>query len=381
MPLKAKKTITSAELRQVLRQADLQPPRILTLAITGACNLACSHCWVEAGPDGGQLEMPAAVCFRLLREFAALGGAGIRITGGEPLCHPAWRQILHLARKLGFAQLALQTNATLLDSGAVAELAALDGPGLAIQVSLEGACATTHDAVRGTGSFAAAMAGLQRLVAAGLGSRITLAFTEMQHNLQEFPELLELGETMGVAAVTAGTLITGGRAADPATGPSVPATLDQYLQLVDCYQRDQAFRQRYRKLGNLTALEWWRGAPSETGCCRFIEQPYLTPAGRLSPCLMCHAEAYAVTGGLEKPLAVTLVEGADLWASLQTSCRLRPHTLAVCQECTERGVCSAGCLGRALGSFDDLQAPDDRCALRQALAARRRSEKNLRKKS
>lgn len=376
MQRQEKKPITPAELRQALRQAGLQPPRMLTLALTGACNLACSHCWVEAGPEGVRQDIPAAVLRRLLREFAALGGEGIRITGGEPLCHPAWLETLRLARELGFAQLALQTNATLLDSGAVAELAALDGPGLAIQVSLEGACASTHDAVRGAGSFAAAMAGLRRLVAAGLGGRIILAFTEMRHNLQEFPELLELAEGLGVAAVTAGTLVTGGRAAATATGTSAAATIDQYLQLVDRYRSDPPFRERYRKLGNLTALEWWRGAPPGTGCCRFVEQPYLTPSGRLYPCLMCHAEDFALSGVFEQNLTAALMEGASLWGRLQALCRLRPHTIAACQACTEQGVCAAGCPGRALGSCGDLQAPDDRCALRQALAAKCRAEKN-----
>lgn len=374
MPPKTQKTITAAEMRQVFRRAALQPPRTLTLALTDACNLCCSHCWVESGPDGALVEIPAAAILRLLREFAAMGGEGVRITGGEPLCHPAWLEALRLARELGFSHLGLQTNATLLTSEAVADLAALDSPGLAIQVSLEGACAASHDLVRGEGSFAAALAGLQRLIDAGLGSLTTLAFTEMSHNLQEFPELLELAERLGVAAVTAGTLVTGGRAAAGATSPCAPATIAQYLQLVDRYKSDQGFRGRYRKLGNLTALEWWRGQPPATGCCRFVEQPYLTPAGRLYPCLMCHAEAYAVTGMFEKSLAAALVEGASLWADLQARCRLRPHTLAACQSCPEQRVCAAGCPGRALGSSGDLQAPDDRCALRQALAAKRRAE-------
>lgn len=367
-----KKTLTAAQLRQALRQAGLQPPRVLTLAITGTCNLSCGHCWVESGP-GALAAMPAAAIFRLLREFAALGGAGIRITGGEPLCHPAWLESLRLARDLGFAQLALQTNATLLDSDAVAKLAALAAPSLAIQVSLEGACAASHDQIRGKGSFAATLAGLERLVAAGLGSRTTLAFTEMRHNLSEFPDLLQLAEKLGVAAVIAGTLVTGGRAAEEATGAGAPATIDQYLQLLDRYLREPEFRERYRKLGNLTALEWWRGEPAGTGCCRFIEQPYLTPAGQLYPCLMCHARDYGVSGVLETSLVAALTEGIGLWRSLQTHCRQRPHTLSACQVCPEKEACAAGCPGRALGSSGKLQAVDDRCALRQAIAARRRA--------
>lgn len=376
MPERAEKTLAPAALKKIFQRRGLQPPRVLTLALTAVCNLACSHCWVEAGPGDSRLQLPEADLFRLLREFAALGGEGVRITGGEPLCHPAWLKALQQARALGFDQLALQTNATLLCAAEAAELAALDFPGLAIQISLEGADAATHDRIRGAGSFDAAMSGLQHLIAAGLGNRITLAFTEMRHNLQQFPQLLELAETLGVGAVTAGTLITGGRAAEAEGDATAPATIAQYLALIDRFESEQPFRELYRKLGNLTALEWWRGQPADSGCCRLVEQPYLTPGGRLYPCLMCHAEAFAVTGVLQKPLHQALTEGVELWAALQQTCRLRPTTITVCRSCPEQGVCAAGCPGRALGSLGDLQAPDDRCLLRQTVAEKRRREKN-----
>lgn len=378
MPERAKKPPSPAALGKLFQRQGLQPPNMLTLALTGVCNLACSHCWVEAGPDGHRPQMPAAAIDRLLREFAALGGEGVRITGGEPLCHPAWLKTLQLARALDFRQLALQTNATLLTAESVAELAALDFSGLALHISLDGAGPATHDRIRGAGTFAAAMDGLQRLITAGLGKRITLAFTEMRHNLQDFPQLLELAETLGVSAVSAGTLVSGGRAAAAEDQETAPATIAQYLELIERFESDPPFRERYRKLGNLTALEWWRGQPAGSGCCRFAEQPYLTPGGRLYPCLMCHAEAFAVTGALEKPLLAALTEGAALWAGLQQICRLRPTSIAVCRSCPEQGVCAAGCPGRALGSTGDLQAPDDRCALRQAVADQRRRSKKSR---
>lgn len=376
MPERPEKTLSPAALGKIFQRQGLQPPRVLTLALTAVCNLVCSHCWVEAGPGGSQLELPEAELSRLLREFAALGGEGIRITGGEPLCHPAWLKALQQARALGFGQLALQTNATLLCAAGAADLAALDFSGLAIQISLDGAGAATHDRIRGEGTFAAAMSGLQHLIAAGLGNRMSLAFTEMRHNLQDFPQLLELAETLGVGAVSAGTLVTGGRAAEAQDQATAPATIDQYLALIDQFESDPLFRQRYRTLGNLTALEWWRGQPADSGCCRLVEQPYLTPGGRLYPCLMCHAEAFAVTGVLQKPLLAALTEGVALWAALQQTCRLRPSSINVCRSCPEQGVCAAGCPGRALGSQGDLQAPDDRCLLRQAVADKRRREKS-----
>lgn len=376
MPERGEKSVSAAAMDKIFQPLGLHPPRILTLALTDVCNLSCSHCWVDSGPDGLRPQMPEAPLHRLLREFAALGGTGVRFTGGEPLCHPAWLGCLQLARELGFTQLLLQTNATLLSADVVAQLAALDFPGFGIQVSLEGAGAASHDRIRGEGTFAETLAGLERLSAAGLASRITLAFTEMRHNLGEFPQLLELAETLGIGAVTAGTLVTGGRATAGENEATTPPAITQYLELIDRFESDPTFRQRYQQRGNLTALEWWRGEPADSGCCRFVEQPYLTPGGRLYPCLMCHADDYSVTGVFQKPLTLTLIEGAPLWASLQQTCRQRPSAIPSCRSCPERQVCAAGCPGRALGSWGDLQAPDDRCALRQAIARKRRDQKN-----
>ncbi len=333
-------------MRIALERAGLCSPRVLTLALTGICNLFCSHCWVDSGSEGGRPQLPKATVHRLLREFAALGGTGVRFTGGEPLCHPAWLGCLQLARELGFAQLLLQTNATLVSKEWAAALAALDFPGLGIQVSLEGAEAASHDRVRGAGAFAAARSGIDHLVAVGLGRRIHLAFTEMRHNLLEFPTMLEMAEALGIGNVTAGTLVTGGRAATGNDGPVAPPGIEQYLELIDRFETDPAFRQRYRQRGNLTALEWWQGQPPASGCCRLVEQPYLTPAGLLYPCLMCHSNAWAVSGLLDRPLAEVLVAGAGLWSALQRECRRRPHSISPCRTCPEREACAAGCPGR-----------------------------------
>lgn len=369
-----KKPVSVSAVRKIFHQHGLQLPRILTLALTGSCNLYCRHCWVDSSPESGRPELPEAVINRLLREFAAIGGHGVRITGGEPLCHPAWLRCLQLVRELGFSQLVLQTNGTLLTAAVVEDIANLDFPGLTIQLSLEGATAASHDCIRGDGTFTAAMTGIQHLVAAGLGQRLNLAFTEMRHNLNQFPQLLQLAETFGIGAVTAGTLVTGGRGGDAESAP-LPATIEQYLDLIDQFEGDHTFRESYRQRGNLTALEWWQEKPSVNGCCQFVQQPYITPSGLLYPCLMCHADAYAVTGVFEKPLTDALVEGASLWSTLQQTCRLRSSTIAVCQSCPERNICAAGCPGRALGSSGDLQAPDDRCGLRQAIARKRLDRK------
>ncbi len=359
----------------ILAAKGLRLPKTLTLAITGACNLKCAHCWVEAGPSGQAAHVPTAALRRLIREFAALGGAGIRLTGGEPLCHPDWLDLLQWARKLGFANLSLQTNAMLVDEKAAVALQGLDFPGLCLQVSLDGATASSHDLIRGQGAFAGALAGVRRLADRGLARRISLFFTEMQHNLLELPALLELAEALGVGSVTTGALVLCGRAAE--NNPAAPPDLGQYQRLLDAYQADPHFRARYAKLGTTAPLEWLTQKASAAQGCNFAENPYLTSSGMLFPCVLCHAEDYAVSGVWEKNLAAAFAEGAPLWSALLQTSRSRAAGISACRDCPEQATCGGGCMGRAWGSCGDFMATDDRCALRQAILRRKKSSPSI----
>ena len=361
--------MTPSETREALLKEGLRPPRTLTLAITGACNLACSHCWVRAGASTSAGHVHEHALHRLIADFAALDGEGIRITGGEPLCHPGWLELLRLSRSLGLATVALQTNAMLFRGEHLAALRELDFPGLSIQVSLDGATAPSHDLVRGEGAFREALAGIRLLAGAGLGQRITLLFTEMRHNLAEFPELLELAADLGLAAVAGGTLVRGGRAAEgEVVAPPDPG---QYGNLLRRYDTDERFRELYGKMGTMAVLEWRTGGAERTECCTFVENPYLTSGGLLYPCLLCHTDEYAVSGVYDKSLADAFAEGARLWSSLLRISRSRADAIPECQDCPVKAACAGGCMGRAEGSCGDLMAADDRCGVRRSIYCRK----------
>ncbi|CAG0952596.1 Putative mycofactocin radical SAM maturase MftC [Geobacteraceae bacterium] len=355
----------------ILREKRLLAPETLTLAITGTCNLQCRHCWVNAGPSGTVSAVPTRTLFRLLEEFRVLEGNGIRFTGGEPLCHPDWLELVRSARALGYRSISLQTNGMLFTEHNVAALRELDFPGLTIQISLDGATAPIHDLVRGRGAFAGALDGIRRLRDGGLGKRITLFMTEMRHNLEEIPALLKLANELEIGSVATGTLVRCGRAAQGS--PVAPPTLEQYELLVHRFDSDPPFRELYERLGNVAALEWRRETSPRTECCTFLQNPYLTPDGRLYPCVLCHADRYAVSGVLQKDLASAFAEGAPLWDTLKTMSQCRAEANAACRECPGRLTCAGGCMGRALASSGDPLAVDDRCDVRQAIYRRNRS--------
>jgi radical SAM protein with 4Fe4S-binding SPASM domain len=309
-----------------------------------------------------------------VEEFAAIGGEGIRITGGEPLCHPHWLEIVQLCRSLEFKKVTLQTNAMLLRDEHLAPLRELDFPGLTIQISLDGVSPRTHDLVRGEGAFSGAMQGIMKLVQEGLGEKVSIFFTEMRHNLDEIPELLELADKVGIGSISTGSMVLCGRASE--TSLIAPPKVEQYLSLLERYDRDAHFRELYEKLGTVAALEWRKGDSIRQECCTFIENPYLTPSGRLYPCLLCHSDEYSVTEVFEKGLVAALVEGIPLWSSLLRISHCRADEIPECQDCSEKPFCAGGCMGRAWGSCGNLMAADDRCEARRVIGHQKRNSRH-----
>lgn len=359
-----------AEVLKILRREGLRPPKTLTLSITGRCNLACAHCWVVAGEPDSVADVPEPTLLHLVEEFAAIGGKGVRITGGEPLCHPCWLDLIRFACKLDMQTIILQTNGMLFNDDNVASLRELDFPGLSIQLGIDGASAPVHDLTRGKGSFQGLMDGLECLLRGGLGPRITFLFTEMRHNLPDIPAVLELADKLRIASIVTGALVQGGRAAKEDL--IAPPSTDQYLALLDRHDFDPEFRERYTRLGNVAALGWCESEAVRVVACTFAENPYLTPQGRLYPCLLCHTDEFSISGVFEKGLIAALAWGAPVWADLMRISSCRADRLSSCRECPGRDRCAGGCMGRAWGSRRILMSEDDRCASRRAIYSRKK---------
>lgn len=353
-------------LGQAMEAAGLALPRALTLALTGRCNLSCGHCLVEAGPRAASAHVPAEALLRVAAELAALGGREVRLTGGEPLLHPRWQELVaRCCAEPAFDAVVLQTNAAVLDEGDAWALRRLGGERLRIQVSLDGASPRTHDAVRGRGAFEQTLRGIERLCVAGIGERVTVAFTEMAHNLADVPALLELVEALGLGGLVGGTLVPAGRAAT--TRAALP-TPEDYRALLARYRSSARFRARYEAHGTLPALEWWKGRAGEGGaCCALGAEPYLGADGRLRPCALCRAEDVAVPGAHDRPLTEVLAEALTRWAPLAEEQRRRHRALAACAGCPGLRHCGGGCMGRAHAAHGVFAAAEDRCALRRAV--------------
>jgi AdoMet-dependent heme synthase len=143
----------------------------LWVQITGTfCNIACKHCFVSAGPKVDLHRMMSVGAVRTaLDDGVAAGMRSVWFTGGEPVLHPQFIELVDLA--LERAPLGILTNGMLIDDPVAAALGQRfrrGENGLEVRVSLDGSTAEANDRVRGRGVFEAATRGIQRLAAHGV---------------------------------------------------------------------------------------------------------------------------------------------------------------------------------------------------------------------
>ncbi|MGC9334272.1 MAG: SynChlorMet cassette radical SAM/SPASM protein ScmF [Anaerolineae bacterium] len=176
------------------------PLRQLYFYLTEGCNLACRHCWLAPKFDAEgdrYAHLPVALFETAIREAKPLGLSGVKLTGGEPLLHPEFLDLLEIVRREDL-KLVVETNGLLCTPEIAAEIA--KSPRRFVSVSIDGVDAATHDWVRGVeGSFDAACDAVRHLAAAGI--RPQVIFSVMRVNAEQAEAIVPLAEALGATSV------------------------------------------------------------------------------------------------------------------------------------------------------------------------------------
>jgi MoaA/NifB/PqqE/SkfB family radical SAM enzyme len=151
----------------------------------------------------GEQEFSTARFFEVIQEFAELGIPGIGFTGGEPLLRKDIFELLAETRRLGMIA-HLNSNGWLLGDQEAERI--IDIGVESVNISLDGATAATHDRIRNcNGSYEHAIAAIKRLMAqkqkTGSSIRIKTVAVLNEANIDEIPQLLSLGKTLGVDCI------------------------------------------------------------------------------------------------------------------------------------------------------------------------------------
>lgn len=143
------------------------------------CNLTCTHCFISCSPHNHAYEMLTFAQFeRALAEAAAWGVKEYYFTGGEPFLNRDLIPMLERTLQLGPAS--VLTNATVLKPEWLERLQAAEQGSLyalEFRVSIDGPTPEMNDPIRGPGTFARALRGVEQLAAYGFLPIITMTRT------------------------------------------------------------------------------------------------------------------------------------------------------------------------------------------------------------
>lgn len=157
-----------------LKRAELQ---ILQVNLGYKCNLSCSHCHVNAGPNRKEM-MNADVAAQVLEYLEHSDASVLDLTGGAPELSPEFRTMVQFARARDI-EVIDRCNLTILEEPGHEDLAGfLAEQTVTIVASLPCYSEKNVREQRGNGVFESSIRGLQKLNSLGYGRK-----PELQLNL------------------------------------------------------------------------------------------------------------------------------------------------------------------------------------------------------
>jgi AdoMet-dependent heme synthase len=342
-------------------------PYVVSWNLTYRCNLACEHCYLDAGgaPLVGtenfadRSELGTDECFRVIDDIAAFAPECLTIlTGGEPLLRRDILEIVQRAAERGL-WVVVGTNGVRITENLARRLAEAGARGLSL--SLDALDPDRHDRFRKVrGAWRNTVEGAEILSRTGLP--FIVQTTAGSHNLGELDAIADFAHARLAAKVwNLYFLVPTGR------GQFVSdITPEQYDEVLASLYRIQT-KYNGRMLVNAkcaphyiktvlengdaeTRLRTYSGGAG--GCPAGTHYMGIRPNGDVTPC-----PYLPVFAGTLRNSSL-----ADLWTSsaLFADIRHRSSLGGRCGECELNGHCG-GCRARAYGMTGDLMAEDPLC--------------------
>jgi putative heme d1 biosynthesis radical SAM protein NirJ2 len=326
---------------------------IISWNITRACNLACRHCYRDAGPrDLGELTTLEGK--QLLADIARARFKIVVLSGGEPLVREDIFDLISEVGSLGMRPV-LGTNGMLITPQAARKLkaAGLQRAG----ISLDSRNPDFHNWLRcDARAWQKAVKGMQNCKDAGLEFQVHTTVTE--HNRGEVLGVTDFAVQIGAAAHHVFFLVPVGRAVNMEEDSLRAA---EYERLIRASMKKQ--QEIDIELKPTCAPQFMRIAAQmgidvrfNRGCLAGVSYCVVTPAGDVNPCPYLPLKV----GNVREQPFWKIWEESEVFRTLRTG-----QLGGKCGPCRYRDVC-AGCRARAYYySGGDYMAEEPWCAYRE----------------
>ncbi len=296
-------------------------PTIYALELTPACTHHCVGCSNVFAPHQPPLSLER---WEQVLETIAPYAQRLKLTGGEPTCHPQFAPLIEAVNRRGIP-FTLFTNACWPHPDKILSLLQRTPTCTGLLISLHGATAQSHEAfTNAPGSFAETCANIQRATRAGL--RVATNTVITRYNVDEVAQVIRLSQSLGATSAIFNRYIG---PPQPALAPA-PTDLSRALDTIAHTAPPHTAR-----LG--TCIPLCFAETSAAGCLAGTDYCTIDPWGSLRPC----NHAPQVIGNILSQSLYTLwhSEAMQQWRDLL------PNT---CTTCAHLRQCRGGCRADAL---------------------------------
>jgi radical SAM protein with 4Fe4S-binding SPASM domain len=355
-----------------LLRFSAQSKPVVMWNLTAHCNLACQHCYMDAGREARE-EMSLEEGIHLVDELAGMLVPILIFTGGEPLLSRNFYALAFHAREVGLRTV-ISTNGTLITPEVARILA--EAQIRYVGVSLDAAKPEQHDAFRGVnGAHARALQGLKNARDAGLKTGLRLTLT--RDNWQDVPALLSLAVQENIPRFCLYHLVPTGRGAGMADRDVTPEQRRSVIRLL----AEAAEELKGENIEILTTdspmdgaylLELLKDDPRREsvhklltnagGCSTGVKVANINQQGDVHP---CHFMPQVVVGNVRER------SFRDIWidnpsADLLALRGIKSNLKGACGKCQYLDLCG-GCRQKAYYYHGDILAEDPTCIIDQKL--------------
>ena len=326
--------------------------REVSLLLTNKCNLKCIHCCMEAGCSSETKELSTEEWKRVFDKLADLDLDLVYVSGGEPMIRNDFFELSeYLCSKLK-RKPSLLTNGTLITEENVDRIVSLYD---SFSISLDGADEESCAPIRGKGTFAKTIRGIELLKSRGV-ERLSLSFTRMKLNENKYEDFLKLAEKYNAKPMPR-RLDLIGRASDHSE--LIPSDYETYSEP----SIDYGAAVNGRFLPHMM--------PSCSRCAAGYRKITIDASGDIYPCQGFVIQGFDIGNVLEKESLKDYIESGEMRCSegFKKFMGYHPADSKKCENCSAKLYC-VSCIYQ---SYEILNAED-----REELCEKRREVlKNL----
>lgn len=319
---------------------------------TNECNLACRHCYRDAGARREE-ELDTAEALTLIDGIRAAGFRIMIFSGGEPLLREDIVELVRYAKSRGLVPV-FGSNGTLLTGELAHRLA--DAGTAAFGISLDSPHAAEHDDFRGVpGAFQGAVDGMRVCREAGIPFQVHT--TAMNWNADQITELTDWAVAAGARAHHVFFLVPTGRGLAIEDQVLPPERYERLLRRLMAKSTEVPIEIKPTCAPQFVRIARQMGVTTrfDRGCLAGLSYCIISPVGQVQACAYLDLPA----GDVRKTPFEQIWRESPLFAALRTK-----TYGGRCGTCSFAGVCG-GCRARAYYLTGDYLGGDEWCLYRQ----------------